>query len=463
MKNIILFSLFLILLGCNDPLEPAVTSKKIGIHAEQRGSDFLFARLPIDFYSSSYPDSYFDFPFPIKGTWTFGDGKSSDQSYAGHTFDFAGTYKVSFTSGEGPEYKDTTVVVHPPLSLIGSKKTGENGQFLFSHPVSGYTVIHTRNTGSSVEDWMALSTSAAFDSVRSAEIPFSAYSTVADAFLNNNNNLVVVNGLIWEIEHSGKVVKQAGTGGVAWTPKCGIQTTNGYQFAGWHFQGKKIHVARFNADLEKTTETDIDVTREGYYVTNFYIESEDILRLHYVKDTGRENPPRTLVRMNVSGAVLLEQSYSEDYPIGSSFQLTSGYLLAGVRTINYGSEGTYVFTKIGQAGDVEWTVTSLQENSYAQYMHSGKIRVIENNSFIYVFFDNQKGMKISSAGELIWSKRFGIEADTFNDALMNKTGNFVLLGSHQFDYRTFEYTTDYQKRDLVLTEIDQNGNIVVPR
>jgi hypothetical protein len=308
---------------------------------------------------------------------------------------------------------------------------------------------------------MALSTSASFDSVRSAEIPFSAYSTVADAFRNNNNNLVVLNELIWEIEYSGKVVKKVNTGGGAWTPRCGIQTTNGYQFAGWQFQGK-IHVARFNADLEKTTETDIDVTREGHYVTNFYLESEDILRLHYVKDTGSENPPHTLVKMNVSGAVLLEQSYSEDCPIGSSFRLTSGYLLAGIRTINYGSEATYVFTKIGHAGNVEWTATSPQESSYPQYIHSGAIRVIEHNSFIYVFFDNQKGMKISHAGELIWSRRFGISADTFNDALMNETGNFVLLGSHQFDYSKFEYTTDYHKRDLVLIEIDQNGNIVAP-
>jgi len=53
-----------------------------------------------------------------------------------------------------------------------------------------------------------------------------------------------------------------------------------------------------------------------------------------------------------------------------------------------------------------------------------------------------------------------LEYDVFNCALKNTIGNFVLLGSRQFDNEMIGSTLDYNKRDLIIIEIDKHGEII---
>jgi hypothetical protein len=456
MKKLFLIALaVMLLIRCDEPLEP-VEAKNLRISAWQHGADFHFAGLPIFFAVQENRHPFNSINIDVD-RWNFGDVESTEATVY-HTFHFPGDYKISVTTDNGKGYKDTTLHIMPRLSLIGSKSKSENGKFIFKHPTSGYTTIHTENSGSSVDLWCFLTTTTGFDSIRTTKYDW-GYSTPHLVFMNKNNNIVMAReSYLTEYDHSGRMIRQTFQPS-SWFPTTWIETANGYQFAGYFYTGM-LRVAKFNNSLELVEEIHIDLQRDGYYANTYYLESEDVLRVHYAMNTGQANPPRLLVRRTVSGTVQFEKSYSGDLAPSMSYKLSTGYLLAGVQSHESAGTQNFLFHRVNENGDILWTLESPVESVYPQYIHGPKMKVLEKDNAIYIFFDNQKGMKINSDGQVIWLKRFGINADTFNDALINDSGNFVLLGSHQFDYLEQNYTNEYAKRDLSLMEIDKDGNIV---
>jgi hypothetical protein len=454
-KCLIVGVLACLLFGCEDSVEP-VDEKAIRIHFSQHNSSFLFAGLPAYFSVSDPTSPVFYYP-PNVNLWTFGDGKSSSEISTYHTFDFPGKYKVSVFTDDGKGYKDTMLQVTPKFALIGSKTSTENGKFIFPNPTSGYTIIHTLNKNSSSDQWWMLSTSPGFDSLQSHKLPFESYSTVVSAFVNKRGNVVIVNERLWEFDHIGGVINSVYLPG-GFYPSSTLELEDGYLITGRDFNGNP-QLRRYDNSMTLVSDAPIDVTRAGYTVYALYFESERIVRIHYV-ETGRSNSPFTVVRRTLDGEVLFEKSYDSTYPARTSYALSTGYLLAGTRATPDTNDATNVFTKIDKNGQVEWSFESRIET---QYSHSGRIRVLEDVGSVYLFLDNQKGFKVASDGTILWSKQFGISEDTFNDALINKSGHLIILGAHQYDYIMHDYTNSYEKKDLSLIAVDKDGNIVEGR
>jgi PKD repeat protein len=448
-NSLVCIAVATLLISCSEPV--GFNATKLPVEATQRSSSFLFAGLPVEFRAEFSPQAH-------PTGWSFGDGKSSDGAMADHTYDFPGSYNVSALLDNRKYVADTNIVISPRLNLIGSKTTSENGKYIFEKASSGYSIIHTLNSGSSVEDWMLVSTTETFEVAGSSKLAFDWYADVFDVIVNSEGNIVMlVDGYIKEINRNGLLLREVGFGG-PWTPIRILETSNGYLVGGFHFDGT-LRMGRFNDNLEKLSEVQTQFIREGFEMNEFCMESDNVLRLHYYESGGMENPSRLFVKTDIAGNVLFEKPYSPALAPGRSYRLTSGYLLQGGRSSS--GTGEFVFTRVDDAGEVMWSLTSRMESQYPGYVHSGRLTIIEDGAFVFIFFDNQKGMKVnSSTGEVKWLKRFGTAYDTFDHAIKNGAGNFVILASHQFDYTNFEYTPEYNKRDLMLLEIDTDGYIV---
>jgi len=341
--------------------------------------------------------------------------------------------------------------------LIGSKSTSENGKFLFERPGGGYTVIHTLNDHSSASDWMVLSTSSTFDSITSRMLPLGWYNELRKATLNNEGNIIAITkeSKMIEMTRNGVIMKEVFPSS-GWFPSDLQVTANEYIISGFKYDAT-LMVTRFNHDFETLSEVSLNVQREGYSISNCYIDPSGIIHIQYYQKTFMENPPRVFVKMDMTGTVLLEKNYTSLVDGGASFALSSGYMLYGNTSENYSSE--LVFTKIDNNGNVLWTIKTIQQAQYAQTIYDGGVSFIEDGTSVIIFCDNQKAIKVNSSGEIVWSRRFGLSTDTFNAAIRNSKGNIVLLGSHQFDYINNQMTNEYAKRDLVLLEIDSDGNL----
>jgi hypothetical protein len=438
--------------ACTEEETPAQSGKTVTIKASQHGSSFLFAGLPVFF--STFKDSYsFD---PIK-EWSFDDGSKSTDQTVSHTFNFPGSYRIVASMHEGLRSKDTLIQIAPRLTVFGNKKAVENGKFIFQDNEGLYRIVYTYDTGTSDNYWNLLSLSPQFDSISSRAFPFGWNTEAHAAFINKSNNLTILNEKLWEVDKAGNVLKS-----VYLDIRAGriIETANGYLLAGLDFNLTKILVANYDNAGVKGKEFELNFGREGYDMSSYEFENSTILRINYTEMSNAENRKHVLVRKNFLGQVISEREYPSTIPITDIVNLSSGYLFTGVESQTYGYDLTYVFTKVDRDGEVEWSIKSPLEQLYPTYTHSGQITVIEDDSFIYVFYDSQKGLKVSKSGDVIWAKRFGLSTDTFDSAIKNKAGNFVLLGSHQFDYINNEFTNSYEKRDLVVIEIDSKGNIV---
>ncbi|MCB0490094.1 MAG: hypothetical protein KDC99_16545 [Cyclobacteriaceae bacterium] len=446
-------SFALIVWACDGPFEKSV-SGAITIESSQFGSDYFFAGLPTMFVAKSSV-SYRGIPYPNIDKWTFGDNDASVNVAPYHVFDFPGRYRVSVSTDKGEGYADTLILIEPKPSLIGSKHRPERGKFLLTSPVSGYNIIMATINSTGATEWQMLTVTSKFDSLRSRRLPIPTHSDVHLTFLNRDFHTVLVSDGIWEYNEWGNVVRSVTTR-VGASPISGIEIDDGYIMGGFNFDASLV-ITRFDRDFQVIAQGRLETVRPGYFLPNFSFETDEIIRLHYREDTGMDNAKWSFVKMSLNGETLFESSYEADLAVSESFKLGTGYLLYGVRSYNGASDAAVVFTKVDDTGAVEWSLKSPRD-SWSPY--DFKARIFELDGFIYIFFDNQRGIKVSMDGNVVWSKRFSINTDRCIDVILNETGNFVILGAHQFDYLKMEYTTDVINTDISLTEVTIDGTIV---
>jgi hypothetical protein len=162
----------------------------------------------------------------------------------------------------------------------------------------------------------------------------------------------------------------------------------------------------------------------------------------------------------LEGDRLLEKIFDIDKPLSNLIPLPSGTFYHGTNSGEYSVPLEYIFVKTDEASNEQWSFRFPIGLPYYGYEHDGRIDAHEVGDFTYIFFDVMRVAKISKTGELTWLKQYGTSNDSFNSAIQNMRGNFVMLGSQQFDYIENSYTTDYFKRGLVFMGIDLNGNVV---
>jgi hypothetical protein len=307
-------------------------------------------------------------------------------------------------------------------------------------------------SGSSALDYFLVRTSNTFDSISAKQLPFETYPDFI-APIVNGQNLIVLTDDLWGFDFSGNILFREYVGAYGYYRA--IATPSGYSLVSDATEDQ-VHISHRDALGKPVSITEFPVPKENFRKARTEFTSPDVLTIHYAEaNPTSEDYKSYTVKRTIAGNILYEKEYSFGQTM-RSFQLSSGELLEGVT----GGYSQYVFTKVDALGNVEWEFRDPQEQYYPNYYAGADVSVIEKDGFIYIFYDNMKGAKLSPDGNVIWHQRFTLREDTFNAAIVNDRGNFVLLGTHQFDYQANDFTPDYQKRDLILLEVDTNGQIV---
>jgi len=329
---------------------------------------------------------------------------------------------------------------------------------LYQDPTLGYRVVYTWNRNSSIEAWRFLQVTSSFDSVKSNELSFATYAAPQKLFINSAGNLVAIEEFLWEIDGSGKVVNKSKT----YTDFLGdiVETETGYLAAGFKFSETNLALINFDKSFEVISEYSLNIQEEGYLPTSYILEPEGRIRLLYYENSGADPRARKMALRHLDGDRLTEKNFDIDKPVSKSISLPSGTFYYGTYSGEYSGPEEYTFVKTDVAGNEQWSFRFPIGLPYYGYQHDGRIEAHEVGDFTYIFFDVMRVAKISKTGELVWLKQYGTSHDSFNSAIQNASGNFVMLGSQQFDYDEHSYTTDYLKRDLVFMEIDLNGNVI---
>ncbi|WP_276371901.1 PKD domain-containing protein [Chryseolinea sp. H1M3-3] len=428
--------------------------EKVRIDARQVGSDVIYAGLPVGFVAFSRVNSRDEL---LSAIWNFGDGNQGDNVFQSHTYFFPGNYRVSLFTENPQNSADTILTVLPERKRIGEINASENGKMLYEHPTAGYRVVHTWNRSSSADAWRFLQVSSSFDSLRSNSLSFESYANVRKMFINSSGNLVVMEQHLWEIDGSGSVINRSETYTYFLDV---IETKTGYLAAGYNGSGERLLLRSFDSAFDVISEDMLDIREEGYSPISFKLESEGVIRLLYAENSDADQRARKMVLRQLAGDRIGEKTFDIDKPVSNSIALPSGTFYHGIVSYEYSGPSEYIFVKTDAAGNEQWSIRFPTKLLYLEYQHDGRIEAHEAGDFTYIFFDVMRVAKVNRVGQTEWVKQYGTNYDSFNSAIQNMTGNFVMLGSQQFDYNENNYTTDYLKRDLVLTEIDINGNVV---
>ena len=439
--------------GCIE--EPTVQRKEMSIAARQPGTDFIYAGLPINFVVS--PENNF-WNESLSASWTFGDGTTATGLSLYHTYFFPGQYHTTLFTESPQSSADTMLRVLPERNRVGQRNASENGKLISEDPTSGYRIVHTWNKNSSADDWKFLAVTSLFDSIKTNGLPFETYADVHKMFINSDGNLVAMEEFLWEIDKSGGVINKSNS----YTDLLLdiIETETGYLGAGYKFSDKLLTLVEFDRSFKIISEDQLDINEDGFLPTSFILEPGERIRLIYYEQSDAEQRARKMVLRQLDGTRLVERNFGVDEPVSQAIPLPSGTFLHGARYVEYSGPAEYIFVKTDDAGNKRWSFRFSIGQPYFGYIHDARIEALEAGDFTYIFFDAMRVAKISSAGELLWVKQYGITDDTFNSAIRNSRGNFVMLGAQQFDYDGNNYTTEYSKRDLVFIEIDLEGNVI---
>jgi hypothetical protein len=429
--------------------------QSLSINVTQAGMDYLFAGLPISFRISPENYSYND-AWSVQ--WYFGDGNTATSNGLYHTYYFPGTYKVTALTENPHTSLDTLLTVLPERKRIGESSASENGKYLYENPNGGYNVIHTWNAGSSSDTWKFLQVTSSFDSAKTEPLAFGSYPNVKKMFVNSRGNLMILEENLWEFDRSGAVINKG------WNTNFLldiIETENGYVAAGYQTT-TTLKVIRFDSDLNVIDEKTLDIHEEGFVPTSFALENGGRIRMMYIEDSLSEFRLTKMVLRQLDGERLAEKDFEIDEPVTYSTPMSSGTLYRGISVVNSPVQfPEHLLVKTDLDGIEEWTIRISITDPNFGYQHDSEIDVQEVGDHIYIFSSALMVAKMTKTGQLLWHKQYGTGYDTFNSVIRNSRGNFVMLGSQQFDYATREYTNEYWKRDLVFLEVDPDGNVVI--
>lgn len=84
----------------------------------------------------------------------------------------------------------------------------------------------------------------------------------------------------------------------------------------------------------------------------------------------------------------------------------------------------------------------------------------ELGGFIYLFYDNMRCIKLNQDGAVIWDRYYYPKIARLSGVEITKDGDFIMIGTRQFDTVTNEVTGDHAKTDLIFLKITSDGQRV---
>ncbi|MDX9799058.1 MAG: PKD domain-containing protein [Bacteroidales bacterium] len=387
-------------------------------------------------------------------SWDFGDGNKSTNEKVEHTFDKPGSYNVNLSiyNNRDSLLIDTIIDVSIYPRIVEQNSTTENGKYIYQTDNRRYTIVYTYNEGTSSDDWYAISYNDT-TIVSKTDLNLELYPEVKELIHNQSGNFVMLTDTWYkEFTSNGSLINKE----QVWGEYCSIKNYNeGYLLVGSDEQ--IVRIKELNASGLSISENVSSQHVDGFVRMGISQTGNNEIFLHYI-DTNYSNYTdrhTVLRRIKIDSSVVWQKEY-EFESTRYIYKLSDGYLLSGVIVGEYTGEIDQVFTKIDNGGNVIWQFITPLNSLYINYIHSPGMNIFESNNEIIIFFDNMRCIKLDNNGQLIYEAYFGWNYDVFNYAIKNENDNYLILGSRQYDTEKNEATSDYNKRDLIIIEIDEN-------
>ena len=415
---------------------------------------FYYHSIPINFVGSvNTSDLDMNSFNTISYLWDFGDGNTSNTRVAPHAYDSVGIYNIVFSvafDGDTVKHTESIEVKWYPRVL---KKTSapEYGAFLYQEPNGTYNVFYRDLRHNYYFDKFNDTSLTAITSFRSDE-------NMSNIIMNNNNHLVFVCNNYWkEIALDGTQIYNRP---ISECYSSVMNHHNGYLLVGggyhcYNFEEGNVRLLNLNFNGNKISLNDYDFSMPGYRLGKVELLNSQNIILNYIDSLYIEGQDVHTIIKSINTDTLLnwvmEYDFSSTYHIK---ELHDGYLLYGINYSIYDGE-EFQLTKIDTIGQVIW---HKDIDIYAPYYSSSlALSVFEDLEGVVIFFDNMRGVKFDHQGEIIWEKFYALHWDSFSYAIKNNRGNYVLLGEQHFDFERNMISLDHSDSDLIVIEIDQNG------
>lgn len=438
-QYVILIILVITFAACDDEDGAPVHSNDVSMSFSGHGYDDLFAEYPITMHPT--PQSYSRENFTYK--WQMGDGTESTEVNPTHTYTTPGVYTIRLTVS-AKRYRDSTITIHPKPLLLGETISHDDGKFIYQDKNGNYQILFSKDS-----DWKLVNLSVDYKTLSTKSLLLDASRTLSTMFINKNGNLIGLDESLWEIDVEGNIVMEK----YAWVPGIIppnlIEGNNEYYYVGG---GNDITVLRHvNGEGDAISVQPIGNSK-GWTAVNGEFEMPDMARIHYLNSNGNQ----VLWKGKISGETIFEKEF-EGSRRSRSFKVQGGYLCIGLLIDDLDSYHFYVYTMMNDQGEIIWT-TYNPWPTYDTYWEQFPVQVISTEGFVYVFYGNMHGVKLDSNGNIVWLKRFTFPDDRFKAVTINDKQNFVLLGTHLYDFNGDAYVDD--RGDVIVLEINPDGNIV---
>ena len=191
---------------------------------------------------------------------------------------------------------------------------------------------------------------------------------------------------------------------------------------------------------------------------NAYFKSPDIVNVHYFREGASyfEMTEMLVCSRRFSGETIFEKTY-ESSSNNKVLKVTDGYLYVSTTPDDGTGFYYYRYTKVNEKGNVEWTAYNPWSTQY-EAINNISLQAFDIDNSVYLFYDNMYGLRIDSSGNIVWLKRFTFLDDQLSSVVFNNKGNFLLMGTHQYDYNGNGLTDE--SADLIFLEIGTDGKIV---
>ncbi len=218
---------------------------------------------------------------------------------------------------------------------------------------------------------------------------------------------------------------------------------------------------------------DIIQTNDGGYIFTATSRSSDVQ-----VSTNHGGDDVWIVKLDALGSIEWDKSIGgSDHDIFTTIFRTAddGYILVGY---SFSSDGDLVqnqgicdawILKLNSVGIIEWQKTyggsdaeylyDIQQTPDGGYITCGKTKSINGNLSNNYGNSDAWIIKLSSVGEIEWSKTYGGSSDEgFRKIIATQDGKFVLGGNTYSN--DFDVTANYGESDCWLLKITNNGDIV---
>ncbi|CAD5277028.1 MULTISPECIES: hypothetical protein [unclassified Imperialibacter] len=183
-------------------------------------------------------------------------------------------------------------------------------------------------------------------------------------------------------------------------------------------------------------------------VFNYFFLGEQRVATYYVNE---DNSRSLIMASQIGGDFEFVHYFQPFVSVNGLNSISNGEFIIN----SYKSqENKIAIIGVDASGVVNWTRQINMDVIYNRERFDFRIRVLELNGFIYVFFDNMRCVKFSLQGALVWDKYFYATSAQFREVLATPSGEIVMLGTRQMDDPTIDYLL---QTDVIAIKINADG------